>query len=295
LQALAPRWQGKRTAFPSDDWIAQYTGYSVRVVRDDVRELEREQLLKLRRERLPNGHERIVYMPGPALLAGAVAFLAAYPERTRAPARPAAKSAGGVPAESAEELSDLSLQNGNPVSSSSNLRREGPPKQEESGARFTETDRDVARTALADLRAQRFPDRAPVPMFDAADVDMVSLCAATIPGDAAAKSRAMTDAIDNAFESSKGLRRRGLSGAARITSSRTKRGTVNGEWPVRRQCYEPRTSRRQRASATERGATKRGGQARRRRSSCGCSGSHRRPGLSAREAAPSPVPGARQP
>ena len=191
-------------AYPSQEWLARYTGYSVRVIRDETDLLEHVGLLVLRLERQPDGHERIVYMPGQALLAGAVRFLAAYPPRERSSTLPAAKSAGGVPAAAAGELSDLSLQNRSCLSSSLNGAHQPAQKQEQPPERVTETEREVARASLAELRRTRFPDRALVPVFDATEVEMAALCAASVPGDAAAKQQAMTDAITHAFESSKG-------------------------------------------------------------------------------------------
>jgi hypothetical protein len=77
-------------------------------------------------------------------------------------------------------------------------------KQEERLEGVTETDREVAKDALRELRKRRFPDRAPGTVFDVRLVDMVALCSASVPGDAQAKRQAMSDATANAFACSNG-------------------------------------------------------------------------------------------
>lgn len=81
LVALGPRWQGKREAYPGQERLARQTGYSVRSVRGATRALERAGLLITRHEHGADGHEWIVYMPGPTLLTAATAFVARYPDR----------------------------------------------------------------------------------------------------------------------------------------------------------------------------------------------------------------------
>ncbi|MGO9836357.1 MAG: hypothetical protein ACLP1X_19320, partial [Polyangiaceae bacterium] len=66
--AIACYWQSNAEAWPSQETIAGFSDYSARAVRDYVEALERVGIVRLRRERRPNGSERIYYAPGPVTL-----------------------------------------------------------------------------------------------------------------------------------------------------------------------------------------------------------------------------------
>ena len=56
--------QANAEAWPSQQTIATFAGYSSRAVRDYVDVLERVGIVRLRRERRPSGADRIYYAPG---------------------------------------------------------------------------------------------------------------------------------------------------------------------------------------------------------------------------------------
>ena len=77
--AVACYWESNAEAWPSQETIATFSGYSARAVRDYVEELERAGIVRLRRERRPTGAERIYYAPGPVTLAELAAFVERFP------------------------------------------------------------------------------------------------------------------------------------------------------------------------------------------------------------------------
>jgi hypothetical protein len=210
LQAIAPHWQGRTEAFPGQDRLALLTGYDVRSVRHFTDTLEGAGLVRLRRERRPDGSERIHYAPGPALIAAAEAFRGRYPECAKPLSdvpMPIARQAhppetlSGRPAEAVSgELSDLEDRR---EPSSSCARSTAPANEEQAAGEISEIDRDVARAALAEHRRRRFPDRSAT-LFDAKDVATVAACSSAIGGDGEAKLRAQLDALEGAFVASKG-------------------------------------------------------------------------------------------
>src|SRR5580698_5283934 len=77
--AIACYWQSNAEAWPSQETIAGFSGYSSRAVRDYVEALEGVGIVRLRRERRPNGSERLYYAPGPVTLTELAAFVERFP------------------------------------------------------------------------------------------------------------------------------------------------------------------------------------------------------------------------
>lgn len=202
--AIACYWQANAEAWPSQETIATFTGYSSRAVRDYVHELERVGVIRLRRERRPNGPECIYYAPGLATLIGLEAFVERYP---RGPAKarmshPPEPASGAPPEASSMEHRD---QDHEPSSCGAPL--ETPPlppaRPEEQQAQVTKEDEEVARRALAERMTRKHPTRTAPRWFDASEVALVAACAAALEGDAEAKMIALRDAIAGAFAASK--------------------------------------------------------------------------------------------
>jgi len=102
--AIAVHWQTHEEAWPSQESLARFNGWSSRAVRTQAGELERGGFVRLRRERQRSGAERIFYAPGPATLTALVAFAERFP-RQRGEERPsgtelreAPEAASGGPA-----------------------------------------------------------------------------------------------------------------------------------------------------------------------------------------------------
>src|SRR5579859_3822215 len=77
--AIACYWQANAEAWPSQETIATFSGYSARAVRVYVAVLEQLGIVRLRRERRPNGSERIYYAPGRITLIELGAFVDRFP------------------------------------------------------------------------------------------------------------------------------------------------------------------------------------------------------------------------
>lgn len=77
--AIACYWQANAEAWPSQETIATFTGYSSRAVRDYVEMLERVCIVRLRRERRPGGADRIYCSPGRVTLIELAAFVERFP------------------------------------------------------------------------------------------------------------------------------------------------------------------------------------------------------------------------
>jgi hypothetical protein len=199
--AIACYWQANAEAWPSQETIATFTGYSSRAVRDYVDVLERVGIVRLRRERRPSGADRIYYAPGLVTLIELAAFVERYP-RGAAEARmshPPEPASGAPPEANSMEHRD---QDQEPSSCEAPL--EAPPApSEEQQAQVTKEDEDVARRALADRMTRKHPTRPAPRWFDASEVSLVAACAAALEGDAEAKMVAQRDAIAGAFAASK--------------------------------------------------------------------------------------------
>jgi hypothetical protein len=211
--AIACYWQSNAEAWPSQETIAGFSGYSSRAVRDYVEALEGVGIVRLRRERRPNGSERLYYAPGPVTLQELAAFVHRFPNvpAKATPAHPPEASSaalpnppevasGASPEASSVEPRDQDLELS---SCASGEHGRQPAPAEEEKPRVTREDREIARTALAERMKRKRPKRPPPRWFDRAEVEMVAECTAGIEGDREAKLRAHRDAIDGAFQASK--------------------------------------------------------------------------------------------
>jgi len=184
-------------------------------------ELERASIYVLRRERRPDGGERIYYRPGPVMLRELAAFSADYPKDKPKvlPPVPAAKTAARaaprlnpplerVAGPLAERLSMEPDQEREPdpdprePSSSCERARARPPEtalDEEEQPTVSKEDREIARWALGERMKRKHPKRTPPRWFDRHDVEMVARCVAAVDGDRAAKEQAQREAIAGAF------------------------------------------------------------------------------------------------
>jgi hypothetical protein len=66
--AIACHWQANAEAWPSQETIAAFSGYTARAVRGYIAILERVGIVRTRRVRKADGSERIHYAPGLATL-----------------------------------------------------------------------------------------------------------------------------------------------------------------------------------------------------------------------------------
>jgi hypothetical protein len=80
FMTIACFWQSNAEAWPSQETIANFSGYSSRAVRDFVAILERLGIVRLRRERRPSGADRIYYAPGLVTLVELAAFVERFPQ-----------------------------------------------------------------------------------------------------------------------------------------------------------------------------------------------------------------------
>jgi hypothetical protein len=198
--AIACYWQANAEAWPSQETIATFTGYSSRAVRDYVDVLERFGVVRLRRERRPSGTQRIYYAPGLVTLIELAAFVERFP---RGPAKGrtsrAPEAASGTPPEaSSRELRD---QDQEPSSCETLVEAPSTPSRapEEQQVEVAKEDVDIARLALAERMAKKHPTRLAPRWFEAGEVAMVAACVAALAGDAEAKMIAQRDAIAGAF------------------------------------------------------------------------------------------------
>ena len=208
--AVACYWQSNAEAWPSQETIAGFSGYSARAVRDYVEALERVGIVRLGRERRPNGSERIYYAPGSITLAELAAFVDRFPSgAARAPSTHPPEACSAAPPEVASgtqaETSSIEPrdQDLEPSSCESSDREPPAPTVGKEQPRATNEDREIARMALAERIKRKHPKRPPPRWFDRADVEMVAECTRAIEGNREAKLRAHREAIDGAFHASK--------------------------------------------------------------------------------------------
>jgi hypothetical protein len=210
--AIGCYWQSNAEAWPSQETIATFSGYTARAVRSYVDELEHKGILRLRRERRPSGAERIYYAPGAVTLAELAAFVERFPcgpagaqtspppeAISAAPPLPPEVASGAPPETSSMEPRDQDLE----LSSC----KTGPPARafsEQEQPVVTSKDREVARLALAERMRRKHPKRPPPRWFDREDVELVAACSAAVEGDREAKLGALVDALEGAFSASKG-------------------------------------------------------------------------------------------
>jgi hypothetical protein len=198
--AVACHWQGHDEAWPSQQTIAAFAGYTARVVPEAVATLEQRELLLVRRLVGADGMRRMVYAPGAALLRALAAFAARYPRAVESPPAIAA----GVP-EIPADLPELAAGrpeipvpiDGKPVPLNQERRRTNLLL----GEAADET-REIAIVVLAEHFRRRHPTMAPVRTFDAEDVDAVARCAGAVTGERDTKLQVLLDAIEGAFAAS---------------------------------------------------------------------------------------------
>ncbi|HXX69248.1 MAG TPA: helix-turn-helix domain-containing protein [Polyangiaceae bacterium] len=219
--AIATHFQLHADAWPGQEAIAHLSGCSTRAVRTHVSQLERAGIYELRRERRPDGGERIYYRPGPVMLRELATFRTDYPKDKPKVLRPvqAAKAAAPVahtlnpPPERiagplAERLSMEPDQEREPdpdprePSSSCEKARARPGAtvlDQEEQPTVSREDQEIARWALRERIKRKRPKRPAPRWFDRNDVEMVARCVAAVDGDRAAKEQAQREAIAGAF------------------------------------------------------------------------------------------------
>ncbi len=219
--AIAVHWQSNAEAWPSQEALARFSGWSSRAVRDQANALERGGFLRLRRERRADGSERIFYAPGLVTLAALAAFVERFPrdrakplraEEQRAPIAPPApptlahppEAAAATPPEGAS-MEHRDQDQIEPSSCETTAREPGTADAatEEQQVEVTKEDQEVARKALAERMERKHPSRPAPRWFDARELVMVAACAAAVGGDAETKMQAQRDAIAGAFVASK--------------------------------------------------------------------------------------------
>ncbi len=239
--AIAVHWQMHAEAWPSQETLARFSGWSSRAVRTHADVLAQGGFVKLRRERQRSGAERIFYAPGPATLVALTTFAERFPRAPRNDERPSGTDLVGSPP--SEAVSDtppevasarppetMSAAEGVPETASvtpPELPSDGPPEavaEEHRDHRnkpsscelepteahspaeeeqVMEDDRELARLALAERMRRKFPDRAPGRWFASDEIDLVAVCAHAVGGTRENKLQALRDGIDGAFATSK--------------------------------------------------------------------------------------------
>jgi hypothetical protein len=203
--AIACYWQANAEAWPSQETIATFTGYSSRAVRDYVDALERVGIVRLRRERRPGGGDRIYYAPGLVTLRELAAFVERFPRgpvKARRSHPPEAISAA-LPEASSMELRDQDQIEPSSCETQVDARAAPTRVPEEQQCEATKEDEEIARRALVERMAKKHPTRAPPRWFDAREVAMVAACTTVLGGSAEEKTIAQRDAIAGAFIVSK--------------------------------------------------------------------------------------------
>jgi hypothetical protein len=77
--AIAVHWQSNAEAWPSQETLARFSGWSTRAVRDQANVLECGGFIRIRRQRRVDGSERIFYAPGLVTLAALAEFVERFP------------------------------------------------------------------------------------------------------------------------------------------------------------------------------------------------------------------------
>jgi hypothetical protein len=216
--AIAVHWQGNAEAWPSQEALARFSGWSSRAVRDQADALEGRGFIRIRRERRPDGSERIFYAPGLVTLSALAYFVerfprerakslgvarpAAEPDAPPTPAHPAEASSAAPPEEVSMERIDQDQIEPSSCGAHVEAAAAMRPTEEEQG-QVTREDEEVARRALVERMAKKHPTSTAPRWFDAGELAMVSACAAAIEGNVDAKVLAQRDAIAGAFLASK--------------------------------------------------------------------------------------------
>jgi hypothetical protein len=173
--AVALHLRGNAEAWPSQETLGRFCGYAARTVRSGIAELERLDLLRVRRDRDRDGLDHLRYSPGPATLRELAGM------RERRSAAPDPRSARPEP------------RSGDLLTTKELLVVDGEAAGE---------DQAVARVALGEHFERRCPGRRAPRVFDDTDVERVARCAAAVEGDEETKLRTLRDAIEGAFRAS---------------------------------------------------------------------------------------------
>jgi len=217
--AISVHWQGNAEAWPSQEALARFSGWSSRAVRDQADALERSGFIRVRRERRSDGSERIFYAPGLVTLAALADFVDRFPrERAKPPraqalaASPASLPTIAHPAEAASaappEEASVEHRDQDQIEPSSSCgieveARKPAPATEEEQVEVSKEDEEIARRALTERMARKHPTRPAPRWFDVGEVAMVAACTAALEGEAEAKMVAHRDALAGAFLVSK--------------------------------------------------------------------------------------------
>jgi hypothetical protein len=217
---IAVHWQGNAEAWPSQETLARFSGWSTRAVRDQADSLEQGGFIRVRRERRAGGSGRIFYAPGLVTLAALAEFVERFPReraktlRAEAPPTNAAaeptpthppETASGTPPEGASmELRDQDQIEPSSCETPTEAEPDGTiATTEEQQVEVSKEDLEVARSALAERMTRKHPARSAPRWFDFGELTMVAACTASLDGDTDAKMLAHRDAIAGAFLASK--------------------------------------------------------------------------------------------
>ncbi len=207
---ISVHWQGNAEAWPSQEALARFSGWSSRAVRDQADALERNGLIRVRRERRSDGSERIFYAPGLVTLAALAEFVERFPRERAKALRPDAPTLAHPPETAAAtppEGASMEHRDQDQIRTSScetcAATAELPASTEEQKVDDTKEDEGIARKALAARMERKHPKRPAPRWFDAGELAMVAACAAALEGDGDAKMLAQRDAISGAFLVSK--------------------------------------------------------------------------------------------
>jgi hypothetical protein len=216
--AIAVHWQGNAEAWPSQETLARFSGWSTRALRDQANTLERSGFIRVRKERRPDGSERLFYAPGLVTLSALEAFVQRFPRERAKPLRQSAPpvavppSTASHPPEAAAatppEEASMEPRDQDPIEPSSSCEAKGARMDarhaaEERRIFIGQEDEEVARRALVERMKRKHPTWPAPRWFDAGEVATVAACAAAIGGDVEAKTLAQRDAIAGAFLASK--------------------------------------------------------------------------------------------
>jgi hypothetical protein len=218
--AIACHWQANAEAWPSQETIAAFSGYSARAVRTFVDVLDGVGIVRTRRVRQASGAERIYYAPGRLTLTELAAFVERFPRgrpkilgpAQSGPAKPRAaiaqapappEAGSGAPPEGAStEPRDRDPIEPSSCEASPPVARSSTPEEQEQ-PEGSDEDRKLARIALAERMARKHPTRAPPRWFDAGDVALVAARVGALGGDRRSRLTALRDALGGAFVASK--------------------------------------------------------------------------------------------
>jgi hypothetical protein len=241
---IAVHWQGNAEEWPSQETLARFSGWSTRAVRDQADALERRGFIRVRKERRPDGSERLFYAPGLVTLSALAEFVERFPRERAKPLRhyapPVARPplTGSHPPETAAatppEEPSIEHRDQDQIEPSSSCEAKGARMDarhaaEEPRIDIGQEDEEVARCALVERMKRKHPTRPAPRCFDAGEVAMVAACEAAIGGDVEAKTLAQRDGLPERFSHPRVARRRCDSfGRSSITFSTTSNAGGDG-------------------------------------------------------------------